>query len=211
MSWQSAIHPRDWAAMTRLHESSHVAASEALGIEVNDVWANVDPRVAHGGQYNNGLGDSQLQAVVQLIGAEGGAKELRERGYGDDIAHTSTILTGASDRERARAIQATAAQHGYRIDTDLAYYNALQILDAPGFSDASHNVAEALADRGDRLTGADVRAAIGSFQLDRDGLWIPTASELSPPGLAPVNLDPQLPAPADPAEHDLDDEADIDL
>jgi hypothetical protein len=211
--WERAIHPRDWAAMTRMHESSHVTASEALDIPVTDVWVNTDRNVAHGGQYRNGAGDAQLQSVVYLIGAEGGAQELRERGYDERLAHGSTLACGYADREIVRNVvipQAAAA--GYRLDPDIAYDNALQILHSPGFQDASHNVAQALADRGDRLTGADVRAAMGGFQLD-GSLWLPTSAELNSPDREP-GFEPPAPSPvpAGPAtdqEHDLDDEFDL--
>lgn len=211
--WHAFVHPRDWAAMTRMHESSHVTASEALGIPVRDVWANVDPHVAHGGQYRNDPGDSQLQSVVYLIGAEGGAKELRERGYGDRLAHMSTLALGHSDREIVRnVVIPEAAAGGYRLDPDIAYDNALRLLDSPGFSDAAHNVAQALADRGDSLTGADVRAAMGDFQLD-NSLWVPTSAELNPrpldrPGPAPPVPAP-VPAQSPEPDFDLDDEIDL--
>lgn len=202
--WQHFVHPRDWAAMTRMHESSHVTASEALGIPVRDVWTNPDPRVAHGGQYRNGLGDSQLQSVVSLIGAEGGAKELRERGYSDRLAHMSTLALGHSDREITRNVAIESAAKGYRLDLDIAYDNALRVLHSPGFSDAAHNVAQALADRGDSLTGTDVRAAMGDFHLDQS-LWIPTSGELNP-----RPIEPSGPAPPRP-EPDLNDDFDIDI
>lgn len=177
-SWCDQVAPSDWAAMTRLHESAHVTASEALGIPVVDVWANPDPAVAHGGQYRNGAGDSQLQSVVYLIGAEGGARELRDRGYDETIAHSCILATGSVDREIVRDVVQQARAAGWSMDPDLAYDNALQLLDAPGFSDAAHTVAQAMADQGDQLTGADVRAAIGSFRLD-GSLWIPTSTELT--------------------------------
>lgn len=205
--WMRCIHPADWAAMTRMHESSHVTASEALGIPVRDVWANVDPLAAHGGQYRTEPGDAQQQAVVYLIGAEGGARELRERGYDDQLAHVTTLALGHSDREIVRTtVLPEAAAQGYRLDADLAYDNALQLLETEGFTDAAHNVAQALADRGDCLTGADVRAAMRGFQLD-GSLWIPTSSDLNPRPLE--RQSPAPPAPARVPELDLDDDFDL--
>lgn len=179
LGWNSAVAPQDWAAMTRMHESTHVTASEALGIPVTDMWADVDPAVAHGGRYRNGPGDSQLQSVVYLIGAEGGARELRERGYDDTLAHTSVLACGHNDREIVRTVVVPeAAAGGWRVDADVAYDSALQVLDSRGFLDAARTVAQAMADQGDRLTGADVRSAIGSYQLSGD-LWLPTSYELT--------------------------------
>ncbi|KAB7833555.1 hypothetical protein [Streptomyces mobaraensis] len=205
--WNSVIAPQDWAAMTRMHESTHVTASEALGIPVTDVWANVDPAVAHGGQYRNGPGDSQLQSVVYLIGAEGGARELRERGYDDALAHTSVLAGGHTDREIVRTVVVPeAAAGGWRVDADLAYDSALQVLGSDGFLDTARTVAQAMADRGDRLTGADVRAAVGSYQLSGD-LWLPTSYELT---LAEREREPaHSPGPIGPAAPD--DDLDIDL
>ncbi|WP_043369076.1 hypothetical protein, partial [Streptomyces griseus] len=113
---------------------------------------NVDRDVAHGGHYRNGPGDSQLQSVVYLIGAEGGAQELRDRGYDDGIAHTTAVVCGHSDREKVRQIVPQAAAGGWRVDADIAYDNALQVLASDGFLDVSRNVAQAMADQGDRLT-----------------------------------------------------------
>ncbi|MFJ2406644.1 hypothetical protein ACIOUE_35695 [Streptomyces xanthochromogenes] len=206
--WNRVIAPQDWAAMTRMHESTHVTASEALGIPVSEVWANTDPNIAHGGHYRNGPGDSQMQSVVYLIGAEGGARELRDRGYDDALAHTTVLACGHNDREIVRnLVVPQAAAGGWRVDPDLAYDSALQLLYNAGFQDAAHNVAQAMADQGDRLTGADVRAAIGSYQLS-DALWLPTSPELTRaererdhnPGAGPIG-----PAPA------RDDDLDIDL
>ncbi|MEU3084076.1 hypothetical protein ABZ697_27655 [Streptomyces albidoflavus] len=173
------IDRADWAAMVRMHESAHVTASEALGIPVVDVWANVSPAVAHGGQFRNGPGDSQHQSVVFYIGAEGGAEELRRRGYSPETALTSIDLLGYSDREIVRTeVVAPAAEQGWRIDPEWAHEDAQKVLASPGFWDTAQNVAEAMSDRGDRLTGADVRAAMGSYQLSSD-LWIPTSTDIA--------------------------------
>ncbi|MGW6605146.1 hypothetical protein [Streptomyces sp. NPDC055036] len=176
-NWHHTIDPRDWAAMTRQHESTHVAASEALGIPVTQMWANPDINVAHGGNYTNGAGDSQHQSVVYLIGAEGGAEELRDRGYDDDIVHQSVMSLGYSDRQKTHDVIAQAGAAGYVLDGRRAYDDALAILHSPGFKDVAHNVAQALEDQGDRLTGADVRAAMRGFQLD-NSLWVPAWNQL---------------------------------
>lgn len=179
-SWNKDIDPRDWAAMTRTHEAAHVVASEALGIPVVDVWADVDPTVETGGRYRNGSGDSQLQCVVYNIGSYAGAEELWQRGYPEELAHFSKVVTGRGDRTTVAQVIAEAAENGYRLDVERAQRDALAILDSPGFFDTVHNVAQALQDQGDRLTGADVRAAIGTWQLDRD-LWVPSTSQLPQP------------------------------
>lgn len=199
--WHMVIDPRDWAQATRMHESTHVTASEALGIPVIDVWANVDPHVAHGGQYRNGLGDSQHQATVYAIGSEGGAHELRERGYPDALAHAFTLACGAADRQMAADLIPDAAAQGYRVDADLAYDVGLQILHSPGFVDTARAVADAMADRGDLLTGADVRAAMGDFELDQ-GLWLPTSPDITTPEAHQHSLQPAL-------EYEFDDDIDL--
>lgn len=179
--WLESIERPDWAAATRMHESSHVTASEALGMRISGVWANPDRDVAHGGQFKQepaGV-DGQRLAVVYAIGPEGGAKELRDRGYDDPTAHLFSVATGRNDRDEiVHRITSESTKFGLRIDGDLAHDTAVQMLASPGFQDAAHNVAEALADQGDRLTGADIRAAMGSFQLDQD-LWVPTSYELT--------------------------------
>jgi hypothetical protein len=179
--WHHAISPDDWAAMVRMHESAHVVASEALGIPVVDVWANVDRDVAHGGQYRNVSADSQLQSVVYLIGASAGAQELWDRGYPEELA-THSLTLGSNDRAKVEGVIAEAAAAGYRLDGDRAMHDALVMLHSPGFHDTAQNVADALKDRGDQLTGADVRAAIGSWELD-GSLWVPATNELPPPDL----------------------------
>ncbi|MEV7123763.1 hypothetical protein, partial [Kitasatospora griseola] len=166
--WQHAITPADWAQMTRLHESAHVVASEALGIPVIDVWANVDRDVAHGGQYRNSTGDSQLQAVVYLIGAEGGSRHLREAGYPEGLVHHALGAIGAADRGHAYRAAQEAAVQGYPLDLACALQDARTLLHADGFLATARRVAQVLADRGDRLTGADVRAAIGTWHLRPD-------------------------------------------
>lgn len=189
--WHYAIDPADWAAMTRMHESTHVAASEALGIPVTDVWVNPDRDVAHGGQYNNGPADSQLQTVVYLIGAEGGAQELRSRGYDEDLVRESVVRLGSSDRQIVRQVTAEAGAAGYQLDGDRAHHDALNVLHSRSFQDAARNVAQALEDRGDRLTGDDVRAAMGSYQLDND-LFVPAWHQLGrerQPSAVEVDID----------------------
>ncbi|PJN21155.1 hypothetical protein [Kitasatospora sp. CB02891] len=175
--WVYAIHPQDWAEMARMHEGAHVAASEALGIPVVDVWVNPNQAVAEGGQYNNGPGDSQLQCVVYAIGAEGGAQHLREAGYPEDLVEFSVKALGYSDRVITERVAAEAADQGFQLDLRRAQSDALSVLYSDGFLGAARSVAQALADQGDRLTGADVRAAMGGWQLDRN-LWVPASYEL---------------------------------
>ncbi|MFI9031153.1 hypothetical protein [Streptomyces sp. NPDC053560] len=190
--WNRVIDPRHWASMTRMHEATHVTASEALGIPVESVWANVDPTVRHGGQYRTVAGDSQLQTVVYLIGAEGGAQELRDCGYDEDLAHNSVLILGGSDMDKASAVIREAGAHGYRLDGARAQADALALLHSPGFKDTAHSVADALACRGDRLTGADVRAAIGDWQLD-GSVWVRSYVDLDLPA---DRLEPAInPAP----------------
>ncbi|MGK4586080.1 hypothetical protein [Kitasatospora sp. HPMI-4] len=186
--WHHAIDPADWAAMTRMHESSHVVASEALGIPVVDVWANPDRDVALGGQYRNSAADSQLQSVVYLIGAEGGAQELREAGYPEDLVEFSVEALGFNDRAIVEQVITDSAAQGYRLDGQRAQHDAVAILHSEGFIDTARNVAQALADQGDRLTGADVRAAMGGWELDGD-LWVPAWNQLPPTESGPDRAD----------------------
>ncbi|MFD5565544.1 hypothetical protein [Kitasatospora griseola] len=186
--WVYAISPQDWAEMTRMHEGAHVAASEALGIPVVDVWANPDQAVAHGGQYNNSAGDSQLQCVVYAIGAFGGGQALHEAGYSEDLVEHSITALGYSDRVKTEKVAAEAAEQGFQLDLRRAHHDALAVLFSAGFLDVTRSVAQALADQGDKLTGADVRAAMGDWQLDRN-VWVPASDEFFPPPLTREDSD----------------------
>lgn len=175
------VSPEDWAAQTRMHEGAHAALSEALGIPIEYVQADPSMDPTTGSRYRNGPGPVDLQAAVYLVGAPAGAQELRDRGYDDeDLLYNTETIGGHLDRGKVWDM----IDQGLPVDGDAIQRKVWDIVRQPDFKDAAHNVAQALADRGDRLTHADVVAALGSYR-ERNGLLTPAMNLALPPEPAP--------------------------
>ncbi|WP_306324144.1 MULTISPECIES: hypothetical protein [unclassified Streptomyces] len=162
------VDPKDWAQAVRTHEAAHVTLSEAYGIPVHGAY--VDPHLRGDfSRYSNDPADVRHQAVVHLIGGPAGSEELRQLGYDDDgLLYNMNAIGGHTDRGEVWKL----LEEGLPVDGAAAQAKAHETLQSPGFMDATHSVAEAFKDQGDRLTRQDIVAAMGSYR-ENNGLLTP--------------------------------------
>ncbi|MCU4750294.1 hypothetical protein [Streptomyces sp. G-5] len=176
--WRPYIAPDHYMAANRRHEAAHAVISEALRQPVLEVRAGFQEATNTMGFVHAApdVVPPQAQAVISLVGAPTEVRHLRQLGYDEEpnLLENIDAMAGSNDRGNVwhRIVR------GEAIDVRRATATAHSLaLTHSGLDQAISNVAQALQDRGDRLTGADVRAAMRGFELGPDDLWVPHPEE----------------------------------